>query len=131
MQVTIEQKTEIEKEGKWYNKTETTYYRCAVHVTFSEQEKSIIHHRNLSEYVILEGVDPVPVAIQRELNIGSTMPWQITVKMLLDPKFNGGQCYTPHEALKFEADITDALKRLKAFIEENAEAPTGSKTFEL
>lgn len=119
MKVTINHTEGSEKTGI-FSKPKT-YYLAKFEVQLSEEELAIVRERDLSDAVLLTWEDPndkfVPVI-------------HVTVGNLIKNKGFGRRCATPADAKKFDAEGRDALKNLKAALEENA--TTGqSNSFEL
>ena len=124
MRVNIEHK-EISK-GMLKKKT---YHQVDLTVEFSEEEKQIIKQQNLTRTIVLEREPPA------DRNPGSFQGIEdvlnLTIFHLVDGKPNSHTLATPMDAKQYEADLTDALKSLKAFLDENAGVEEKSKTFEL
>ena len=119
MKVSINHSEGSEKSGV-FSKAKT-FYLAKFDVELSNEELAIIRARDLGEAVLLEWDDPSDKFVPKV---------HVTVDRLIKNKGFGKRCATPAEAKAFDAEGREALKNLKAHLEENA--TTGkSDSFEL
>lgn len=97
-----------------------------VHLTvdFTHEEKQIVRQRGLTDYVLVE-------RLPSDARPEDDPEWyHLKVGHLFDRKPDRFRCKTPSDAKLYEAQITEALHRMKLWLDENAE--TGVTTvFEL
>lgn len=107
-----------------------TYYQVDVRVEFSEEERHILDKDEHRYRVVLERPVPTPYASKFK-NIEDV--WNLTVNRLLNPsdKEYPFLLDTLSDAKAYEAEVTEALKELKAYIEANSGIDEKSKSFEL
>ncbi len=104
-----------------------TYHEVSVAVVFSEEELSIINQSNLADTIVLDrGHEPW---MEYDEQLSDIYP--LTISNLMGQSPDRHALATPLEAKQYEADLTDALQKLKAFIEENAGIEEKSTSFEL
>lgn len=105
-------------------------------VEFTAEERAILQHQNLSDYVVLDR-EPSATIQRRYKNHEAAILqankdqgfFALRVKDLLKGP-DVYDCNTVVEAKAYERDVTEGLKKLKNAIAISATAPT-SKTFEL
>ncbi|MDR3571753.1 MAG: hypothetical protein P4L81_06200 [Candidatus Pacebacteria bacterium] len=88
-----------------------TYYLASFDVQLSAEELAIIRERGLEDAVLLTWENPNDKFIP-EIHV--------TVALLIKNRGFGRRCPTPAEAKRFDAQGREALKNLKAALEENA-----------
>ncbi|MEL7275567.1 MAG: hypothetical protein AAGK98_03780 [Pseudomonadota bacterium] len=124
----------------------TTYHGVAVQVEFNTEEMAVIRERQLEKDIILQRDPPADMsdaAIEKRENRGlgrklltaavsgaDALHDDLTVRKLMqgvDLYFLG----TPMEAKAYEAELKEALVKLKNWIVGNAEVETETASFEL
>ncbi|MDF2233150.1 hypothetical protein P2H44_11365 [Albimonas sp. CAU 1670] len=99
-------------------------HEVRVTVHFTHEETQIIRQRDLGETVLLERW---PADARAE----DDPDWYaLRVKHLVERKPDRFRCATPGDAKLYEAQLVDALHRLKAWLDVNAE-PGGRKVIEI
>jgi len=119
-----------------------THYGVTVQVTFNDEEAAVIEARKLHHDIIMERDYPSDVDAERHESRGLARKlataafagadanhFHLTVsKLMKGPDTH--HFSTPAEAKMYEADLKEALKRLKGWIEGNAQTGVGD-SFEL
>ncbi len=109
MKVSINHTEGSEKTGM-FSKPKT-YYLAKFDVQLTDEELAIIRERDLGDALLLSWECPddkfVPVV-------------HVSVANLVKNKGFGRRCPTPADAKRFDAEGREALKNLKAALEENA-----------
>lgn len=128
------------KQGMVFKKT---LHGVTVHVQFNDEEKTIIDQRNLKNTLVLERGIPADVNAEKFENRGLTKKlvtaavsgraanhFHLTISKLL----NGPDTYfteTPGQAKDYEAELKEALPKLKDYIMDNAGIEQKDSSFEL
>lgn len=97
--------------------------QVTVRVIFNEEEKSIIRERKLEKIIVMERGWPAHMGAMPgdfNLSIGGLLKNNLTEYTL----------ETVYLAKQYEIELTERLKRLKEFLDENA-TTGGTTTFEL
>ena len=123
MRVTIEHE-EI-KVGMFRKKT---YHEVQLTVHFSEEENQIIIDNELRETVILEREPQATVSGATE---GLDDIFHLHIRQLLEGKTEKYALNTPLEAKEYAEKLTEHVKLLKQFLDENMDVGEKSTTFEL
>ncbi len=106
----------------------TTHYVVSVAVEFSDEEKHIIKSNDLDKTIVLErGVPSDRNAAKFD---GMEDIFNLTIRRLLQGR-DSYALSTPAEAKQYEQVLTEQLRALKNFIDENAGIEERSTTFEL
>lgn len=118
----------------------------SVHVTFSEEERSIIEHRNLKYDVVLErgysaDVSEKQARKQEKRGLGRQIVTAAikgadanSTNLTINKLLRGPDLYflaTPLEAKEYEEELKKRLVQLKSYIDGNAEVSEKSSSFEL
>ena len=106
-----------------------TYHAVKLTVEFSEEEQQIIKQRDLTRTIVMKR--DVPVDRNARSFEGHEDVFNLTIYNLLNEKTESYALATPAAAKQYEADLTEALKNLKAYLQENVGVEEKSKTFEL
>jgi hypothetical protein len=107
--------------------TKTTYFEVAVAVQFSPQERSTVETHKLSEVNVLDR-DPPANSNVRDDTDRSIFNLRIS-QLLRGPDTYA--CATPLQAKNYDAELREAMPRLKAYLDANATPLSGTDTFEL
>ena len=100
------------------------FHDVCVTVHFTHEEQQIIKQRGLGEYVLLERNS---AGMQME----DVPDWYtLKVRHLLERRPDRHRCANPAEAKAYEAQLTQALTNMKAWLEANAELGE-ARVFEL
>lgn len=129
MRVSIEHK---EKTTGIFSKK--TWYIVSLKVEFSQEERTIIEKRKLSDYVIWERPhdDEAQERHKKDLAfLDSLGPDNLTAGKLAKGKPDEYALATPIGAKNYESKLKDALVGMKDFIAGNAEIEQKSTSFEL
>ena len=97
----------------------TTLYEVHARVDFTHEERQIIRQRGLTKTKILD---------RRPADAREDDPdhwYELTVQNLIDRKPDKFRCATPSEAKVYEEDLIDALRMVKAWIDDNADPGAG------
>ena len=101
----------------------TIHYIVDLKVDFSAEEAAIVKTRGLGDIVIMERDQPSYLT--------GNDPYPLFIKNLVGGKVNATGFTTPIEAKRYDADLKEKLKELKAYIDGNAETAEKSSSFEL
>jgi hypothetical protein len=107
--------------------TKTTYFEVAVAVQFSPQERSIIETHKLGEVNVLDRDPPANSSVRDETDRSI---FNLRISQLLRGQ-DTYACATPLHAKNYDAELREAMPRLKAYIDANATPLSGADTFEL
>lgn len=118
----------------------------SIHVTFSEEERSIIEQRNLKYDVVLErghsaDISDKQARKQEKRGLGRRIVTAAihgadanSTNLTINKLMRGPDLYffaTPLEAKEYEDELKKRLVQLKSYIDGNAEVTDKSSTFEL
>lgn len=123
MRITIEQKEKSEK--GWFKAK--TYYVVRCKVDFSEEELQIIKDRELGQDVVLERPPSCNLKVSE---FDDPRQYYLYVDDLVQRADNYA-CPTPFDAKEYERELEVMLRKMKAYIDQNASLDGGSRTFEL
>jgi hypothetical protein len=104
----------------------TNYFDVTVAVQFSPSERGIIERYDLG---VVNVLDRDPPAGSRDVD-GQPDFFNLKIRHLLEGP-NAYRCFTPLNAKSYDAQLRDALQKLKAYLDANATPMSGSDTFEL
>ena len=90
-----------------------SFYQVSCQVEFTEVQRHVIQDRYLEDYVILQRVPA-------NARIDDVLDWfTLRIRHLLDSKVDHHLCADPVAAKNYEAELLDALRLLKQFLEGN------------
>lgn len=112
-----------------------TVYEVVLTVNFSEEEQEAIRKHDLGDTIVLKRrVDATHKNrdnLNPELFDALIDGAHLRIKNLTAGRPDSYACATPREAKEYEAELQDAMPRLKAYIVDNATpVATGAKTYE-
>lgn len=98
-----------------------------VKVDFTEEERAVLQGAKLTNHIVLEREPRI------DINDRSVDPdiWHLRVRHLMDPKPDEYPLATVQQAKAYEEELMEALRDVKAAIEENSDTEVENKSYEL